>query len=327
LSLDSVIQAVRSANSFLITSHIDLDGDAVGSELGLALMLERMGKRPVVVNHDALPCHYDFLPGRHMVKSSVREAAGADAGVVLDCTSLERTGSVGRFLTENNVPIINIDHHSGNVSFGAVNLVRPEACATAIIILDMIRALEQSIGPDVATCLYTALVSETGSFRLSNTSAESLEVCACLVKEGAGPYAIAASLFSRRSPQALRLIGEALSSLEMGLDGALAMLSLRRSRVEESGVRGEELEGMVNFAMSVQDAKVGVFLRELPDSVVKASLRSNGTVDVDKVARRFGGGGHANAAGARIPGTLDEVKGIVVERITEAVRNGQRHQP
>jgi phosphoesterase RecJ-like protein len=213
------------------------------------------------------------------------------------------------------------------VNFGAVNLIRPEACATAIIILDLVRALEQSIGPDVATCLYTALVSETGSFQLSNTSAESLGVCACLAKEGAGPYSIAASLFSRRSPQALRLIGEALSSLEVDLDGALAMLSLRRSRIEESGVRGEELEGMVNFAMSVQGARVGVFLRELPDSVVKASLRSNGTVDVDRVARGFGGGGHSNAAGARIPGTLDEVKGIVVERIAEAVRNGQRNQP
>ena len=327
MSMDGVIRALRSADSFLITSHIDLDGDAVGSELGLALLLERMGKKAAVVNHDALPCHYDFLPGRHMVKGSVEEATGADAGVVLDCTSLERTGSVGRFLAESCVPIVNIDHHSGNVGFGAVNLVRPEACATAIIILDLIRALDQRIGPDVATCLYAALVAETGSFRLSNTSAESLEVCACLAREGAGPYEIATSLFSRRSPQALRIIGEAMSSLEMGLGGALAMMSLRRSKIEESGVRGEELEGIVNFAMSVQGARVGVFLRELPGSVVKASLRSNGTVDVDKVARGFGGGGHSNAAGARIPGTLDEVKGIVVERIAQAVGDGQRHKP
>lgn len=326
MSLENVIDAVRSANSFLITSHIDLDGDAVGSELGLALLLERMGKKAVVVNHDSLPGHYDFLPGGHLVRSSPQEAGGVEAGVVLDCTSLERTGSIGRFLVESRIPIVNIDHHSGNASFGAVNLVRPEACATAIIILDLVRALGHSIGPDVATCLYAALVSETGSFRLSNTSPESLEVCACLVREGAGPYEIAASLFSRRSPQALRLIGEAMSSLEMSLDGALAMICLRRSRIEERGVRGEELEGIVNFAMSVKGARVGVFLRELPDSVVKASLRSNGTVDVDQVARRFGGGGHSNAAGARIPGTLDEVKGIVLERIAEAVGNGRSHQ-
>ncbi len=327
MSLDGVIRAVGSANSFLITSHIDLDGDAVGSELGMGLLLERMGKKPAVVNQDSLPCHYDFLPGRHLIKGSVEEAAGADAALVLDCTSLERTGSVGRFLAESGIPIVNIDHHSGNASFGAVNLVRPEACATAIIILDLFRALGQNIGPEVATCLYTALVAETGSFRLSNTSAESLEVCACLAKEGAGPYEIAASLFNKKSPQALRIIGEALSSLEMGLDGALALLSVRRSRVEESGVRGEELEGIVNFAMTVQGARVGVFLRELPASVVKVSLRSNGTVDVDMIARGFGGGGHSNAAGARIPGTLDEVKGIVVERIAEAVGARQRHQP
>ncbi|MBN1504731.1 MAG: bifunctional oligoribonuclease/PAP phosphatase NrnA [Candidatus Eisenbacteria bacterium] len=327
MSLDSVIQALSSVSSPLVTSHVDLDGDAVGSELGLSLLLERMGKKPVVVNQDALPCQYDFLPGRHMVRKSVEEAAGVDAGVVLDCTSLERTGSVGRFMAESRLPIINIDHHSGNVGFGTVNLIRPEACATATIILDLFRALGQSIGQDVATCLYAALVAETGSFRLSNTSAESLEACALLAREGAKPYEIAAGLFSSKSPQALRLMGDAMSSLEIHLNGTLAVLSLPHSRVEESGVGGEELEGIVNFAMSVRGVGVGVFLRELPGSVVKVSLRSNGTVDVDKVARGFGGGGHTNAAGAKIPGTLDEVKGIVVERIAQAVRDGQRHQP
>jgi phosphoesterase RecJ-like protein len=326
LSLDSVVAAIRSWNSFLITSHVDLDGDAVGSELGLAIVLERMGKKPVVVNQDSLPGHYSFLPGRHLLGGWPEDAPEAEAGVVLDCTSLERTGSVGRLLAEKKIPILNIDHHNGNVRFGSVNLVRPEASATAVIILDLLRALGQSIGPDVATCLYTALVSETGSFRLSNTSPESLEVCANLAREGAEPFEIAASLFSRKSPQALRLIGEALASLEMGLNGALAMISLRRARIEDTGVRGDELEGIVNFAMSVRDARVGVFLRELPERLVKVSLRSNGTVDVDRVARQFGGGGHSNAAGARITGTLDEVKGIVVERIAEAVDDRQGHQ-
>ncbi len=322
MSLNDVVGTIVSGNSFLLTSHVDLDGDAVGSELGLALLMERMGKRVAVVNQDSLPLHYGFLPGRHLVLNSPQEAGSVDAAFVLDSTSLERTGSVGRFLVESGFPIVNIDHHAGNVNFGAVNLVRPEACATAVIILDLVRVLSQGIGPEVATCLYAALVSETGSFRLSNTSTDGLEVAACLAREGADPYEIAASLFSRRTPQALRLIGQALCSLEIGLGGALALISLTRASTEESGVAGEELEGLVNFAMSVKGARVGVSLRELQDSLVKVSLRSNGTVDVDRVARQFGGGGHSNAAGARVRGTLEEVKKQVVERIAEAVGRG-----
>jgi len=319
LSLENVIDAIMCRQSFLITSHVDLDGDAVGSELGLALILKRIGKRPTVVNQDPFPSRYGFLPGVQFVRDLPQEAEDVDAAIVLDSTSLERAGSVGQFLSQSRVPIVNIDHHAGNVNFGAVNFVNPQACATAVIVLDVLRKLGQSIGPEVATWLYTALVSETGSFRLSNTSPEGLEVAACLTREGADPYEIAARLFSRRSPQALRLIGDALRSLDIRLGGELAVISLSKSQIDESQVAGDELEGLVNFAMSVQGARVGAFLREIPECMVKVSLRSNGTVDVDQIARHFGGGGHSNAAGARIGGRLEEVSSAVIEEIADAI--------
>jgi phosphoesterase RecJ-like protein len=205
------------------------------------------------------------------------------------------------------------------VHFGSINFVRPDACAAALLILQILDQLGQSIDPDVATCLYAAILAETGSFRLSNTSPEALSVSARLAREGADPSAIAAQVYGRKSPATLRLTGHALSSLELALGGAVSIISVERRALEEGRITGDELEGIVNFAMAVEGAKAAVFLRELPDGIVKVSLRSGGTVDVDLVARQFGGGGHSNAAGAKVKGTLAEVKGIIVEKIADVL--------
>jgi len=319
LSLSSAVDLIRSTTSFLITSHVDLDGDAIGSELGLALVLERMGKKVAVVNQDPLPSRYEFLPGIYLLRDTSETTVGIGAALVLDCTSMARIGSVEKIITGGGMPVVNIDHHDSNVRFGNINLVRPDACAAAVLVLELVRELGESIGPDVATCLYTAVLAETGSFRLSNTTREALTVSAWLVKEGADPAFIAAQVFARKAPAALRLVGEALRSLEVAHDGNTSILSLDCAQVEQSGIAVDQLEGVVNFAMSVEGARVAVFLRELSDGVVKVSLRSNGTVDVDLIAREFGGGGHANAAGARVQGTLADVKGSVLGRIADSL--------
>ncbi|MFH0779108.1 MAG: bifunctional oligoribonuclease/PAP phosphatase NrnA [Candidatus Eisenbacteria bacterium] len=323
MSIEKVAGVIRSAESLMITSHVDLDGDAVGSELGLGLVLEKMGKNLAVVNQDPLPPCYRFLPGKHLLRNLGEGPDCFDAALVLDCTSLERTGSVGEFISSQKIPVANIDHHGSNVCFGAINCVRPDACAAAILVLEIISKLGQSVSPDVATCLYAAVLAETGSFRLSNTSAEALEVSARLAGEGADPFAVAAQVYGKRSPATLRLIGEALRSLEVLFDGRMSIITLDRAQLNAAGaVGGDELEGVVNFAMTVEGIRVGVFLRELPGGIVKMSLRSNGTVDVDVIARKFGGGGHSNAAGAKVPGTLEGVRGAVIERIAEALAGG-----
>jgi phosphoesterase RecJ-like protein len=319
LSLVDVANLLTDAGSFLITSHVDLDGDALGSELGLALVLKRMGKHVRIVNHDRPPLSYRFLPGVQLLENLSSEIGAFDAALVVDCTCIERTGSVAASLSKMGVPVVNVDHHSSNVHFGNINFVRPDACAAALLILQIIDRLGQRVGPEVATCLYTAILAETGSFRFSNTSVEALSVSARLAGEGADPPAVAAQVYDRKSPGTLRLIGSALSSLEMALEGAVSIISLERCRLDESGIAAEELEGIVNFAMAVEGVKAAVSLRELPDEIVKVSLRSGGAVDVDFVARQFGGGGHANAAGAKVKGTLADVKEIVLEKIAEVL--------
>jgi phosphoesterase RecJ-like protein len=314
-----VVDLVRPTTSFLITSHVDLDGDAIGSELGLALALEKMGKKVVVMNQDPLPSRYEFLPGQHLLRKTSETVTGIGAAFVLDCTSMERIGDVERLLSGRDFPIVNIDHHDSNVRFGDIDIVRPDACAAAVLVLELVRELGGSVGPDVATCLYTAVLAETGSFRLSNTTREAITASAGLVEEGAEPAAIAGQVYGRKVPDALRIIGKALCSLEVAHDGDTSVLHLERAQVEQSGIAGDQLEGIVNFAMSVEGARVAVFLRELSDGVIKVSFRSDGTVDVDLIAREFGGGGHSNAAGARVRGALAEVKGNILGRIAESL--------
>ncbi|MCX5800429.1 MAG: bifunctional oligoribonuclease/PAP phosphatase NrnA [Candidatus Eisenbacteria bacterium] len=319
MSLVDVVHLLNDSDSFVVTSHVDLDGDALGSELGLALVLKRMGKHVRIVNQDRSPLSYRFLPGAHLLEDLSGKLEDLDAALVLDCTCMERTGGVAASILKSRVPIVNIDHHSGNVHFGSTNFVRPDACAAALLILQIIDELGQSVGPEVATCLYAAILAETGSFRLSNTSAEALSVSARLAGEGANPSAIAAQVYDRRSPATLRLIGSALSSLEIAMDGAVSIISIERSKLDESKIASDELEGIVNFAMAVEGVKAAVSLRELPGGIVKVSLRSSGAVDVDLVARQFGGGGHSNAAGAKVNGTLAGVKGIVLEKIADVL--------
>ncbi|UCF78847.1 MAG: bifunctional oligoribonuclease/PAP phosphatase NrnA [Candidatus Eiseniibacteriota bacterium] len=319
MSLSDVAGLVRSSSSFLVTSHVDLDGDAVGSELGLALALEGMGKKVAVVNEDRLPSRYEFLPGLHLLLEPSEAMSDVEVAFVLDCTSMSRIGSVEKILANGGFPIVNMDHHESNARFGSINLVRPDACAAAVLVLELISELGEAVSPDVATCLYTAVLAETGSFRLSNTSREALTVSADLVQKGADPAAIAAQVFGRKAPAAVRLVGEALRSLEVSHNGDVTLLCLARNQVESSGISGDQLEGVVNFAMAVEDARVAVFLRELSDGVIKVSLRSDGTVDVDLIARGFGGGGHSNAAGARVPGTLTDVKGRILGSIAEVL--------
>lgn len=315
MSLAAVTGLLGDLHSFLVTSHVDLDGDALGSEFGLALALKGMGKDVQVVNRDCPPAPYRFLPGSHLLQDLSREIGDFEAALVLDCTCLERTGDVSTVIMSRNKPIVNIDHHNSNAGFGSINFVRPDACAAALLVLEIIDGLGQIVNPEIATCLYTAILAETGSFRFSNTSAEALLVSARLANEGADPSAIAAQVYDRKTPTALRLIGSALSSLETALDGAVSIISLERAGSYDCRVAADELEGLVNYAMAVEGVKVAVSLRELSDGIVKVSLRSCGAVDVDRVARQFGGGGHSNAAGAKVKGTLADVKGIILEKI------------
>ena len=309
-------QAIGSAHRVLVTSHVDPDGDAVGSGLAFASLVRELGKDVDVVTQDPIPRLYEFLPGADTAKRPNQVQGEYDTCVVLDCASLERVGSVQPLVSSSRV-IVNIDHHFSNTNFGQVNLVFPEASATAAIVVRLVDDFDMPIGKDRATNLYAAMIADTGSFRYSNSSAESLKTCARLVDEGADPTWVAANIFGRKGLPGLRLLGEALLSLEVLNGGSVAMISLSRDSFEKHGASTGDCEGFVNYAQSLKGVRVGILLRETEQNVTKASFRSDGSTDVDQLARMYGGGGHPTAAGARISGPLHDAK----KRVLEGVEN------
>jgi len=325
LNTTEVRKILTAARRVLVTSHVDPDGDAIGSELAALSLLGELGKDVEVVNQEEVPQPYRFLPGAESILSLGNARGGYDTCVILDCASFERVGKVSRLIDPSS-KIVNIDHHPSNAYFGTVNLVVPEASATAAVLVRLIEDLAIPIGPERATCLYAAMVADTGSFRYSNTSAESLKTCARLVDEGADPSMVASQLFGNKGIPGLRLLGEALLSLEVLNGGSVAMISLRRESFEKHGAVFADCDGFVNYAQSIKGVRIGILLREIDRSLTKASFRSDGTVDVDLLAREFGGGGHPTAAGARIQGSLDDVRKRILDGVERFLLSDRDHQ-
>jgi len=309
---------------FLLLSHIDPDGDAVGSSLGLAWTLRAVGKRCVVANESPLPASLRFLPGSEEVRVAREVADPPRAVFVLDCSSLDRVGPSALALMPPGAPVACIDHHAGSDGFGDPRLVNVDASATAELVFEVLEAcgLAGHIGPDAAECLYAGIASDTGAFRFQNTTPHVLRLAASLVERGADPSRTALSLFGRRSPASLRVLGLALASLESRASGKVSVLTISRAMFDEAQAAPEDADGIVQYAQSVNGARIGVLLQETAPGEVRISFRSDGSVDVNDIAGRFGGGGHRNAAGARLRGELAVVRESVLRTLEQAVNGG-----
>ncbi len=316
--LSPIIATIRAGERFLITSHVDPEGDSLGSQLAMAAVLRELGKEVAVVNQDVPPERYAFMPG---VERIVQPAAVAgkkfDAAFVLDCASIERIGNVRAQL--DGVPVVNIDHHRSNTRFGQLNHVEPETCASGMIVYRLSEELGLALDRDKATNIYIGIVADTGNFRYSNTTPEVLRVGSRLIEAGVDGARVASLLFATRPLGALRLLGEALTTLTAELGGKVGLIILDRDVFARTGADSADVEGVVNYAKHLAGTDVGVLLREVEGGEVKVSLRAEGRVDVDQVARRFGGGGHKNAAGARVPGPLAAAREAVLAAIAEAL--------
>ncbi len=313
---------IDAHSEFLILSHVDPDGDAIGSSLGLAWTLRGMGKEAVVVNESPLPDGLRFLPGSEWVRLPADVGRTFQAAFVLDCSSLDRVGPGSARLIAAGARIANVDHHAANDGFGDPRLVNVEASATAELIHEILDAYGVPLGPNVAYCLYVGIASDTGSFRYANTTPRALRVAARLVEHGAPPSATADALYGRKSEASLRILGLALASLEKRAGGQIGALTISRQMFEQARATPEDADGIVQFAKSLEGTRVGVLIQEVAPGEVRLSLRSDGTVDVNQVAGRFGGGGHRNAAGARVGGELAQVRGAVLEALDQAVNGG-----
>ena len=319
---ESLLAIVRQGNRFLLTSHLSPDGDAVGSELGLARVLRKLGKGAVVWMRDATPPLYSPLPGSARIHTGEAPPAGFpeafNAVLVLECPSLDRTGLEGS-LTGCGLPIVNIDHHLGNQQYGQVNWVDTAAPALGEMIHRLANTLKVGMDEETATCLYLALVTDTGDFRFANTTAEAFEAAAMLVREGARPETVSAWIHESKPEASLRLLGTMLQTLERSADGRVASALLTQEMFARAGASSGDSEGLVDYPRSIAGVQAVALLREVGPSRYKVSLRSRGDVDVEQVARRHGGGGHKNAAGFTTEGEASALRASLVEQLAAAL--------
>jgi len=311
--LSAICRVLREKDRFLVACHENPEGDAIGSELALALALRKMGKTATVLNADPVPANLLFLPGAGTVVFA-EDGSKYDVAVVVDCGSPERTGRVGRELRKCPL-LINIDHHRTNGDLGELSLVDPDAAATGLLIHRVLSAMGYEIGLDVATNIYVAVLTDTGSFHYGSSSPEAFEVAGQMVRRGVDPWAVAEQVYETQSALRLRLLGRVLDSLEISLDGRVACITTMMDDLRAFSSGKDALEGFINYPRSIVGVEVAVSFREEEGDVFRVSFRSKGRVDVSAVAARFDGGGHRNAAGCTVPGTRSDVKRKVLEAL------------
>jgi len=310
--LREVLQQIEQRDRFLLTSHARPDGDAIGSALACCQLLRAMGKQADVVLHDAVPRIYRSLPFADQVVQSNTVEGDYDAAIILECDSIHRTRLAGledRFL-------ISIDHHVSGRPFANVNWIDPHAVATAEMVFRLGREAGMPLSPEIATCLYTALMTDTGSFMFQGTNENTFALARELVLAGADPAHCARGIYFAHSEAKMRLLGEALRNLKT--EGHIAWTWVMHKQMERYGAREEDCEGLVNYVLSIGEVEVAAFFRELPEGRFRVSLRSKGKLDVARVAERFGGGGHECASGCSLEGPLGEA----VREVLEQLRRG-----
>jgi bifunctional oligoribonuclease and PAP phosphatase NrnA len=307
--LDRVLQAIRERHRFVVTSHARPDGDGIGSALACGQILRVMGKDAEVVMYDGIPRIYQGLPFAERAIRAER-VPDNDGVILLECDSTRRAGLEGL----DQCFLINIDHHASGRNFAHINWVDSSVMATAELVYRLARLACVPVDRDIATCLYTALMTDTGSFMFQGTNEHTFTVARELVLAGADPAQCARQIYFGHSTAKMRLLGAALSNLHR--EGPLAWIWVTREQMERFGAREEDCEGLVNYALSMADVQVAAFFRELPDRRYRVSLRSKGAVNVSTVAEHFGGGGHKCASGCSLDGPL----AIAVSRVVERLR-------
>ena len=297
--LDRLVDLIRSGQRFLVSSHQRADGDAIGSAVGMALALRGLGKRAEVVM-DAVPAHFlQPFPDVDQIRVTREVTVSEDAAIVMECGALHRTGVVGL----DRSPVVNIDHHLGNTRYGAINWVDESAAACGELVFTLLEALGAPLTKDVATHLYLALLTDTGSFHFSHITARSFEIARRCVEAGADPQWIARTHYDSSTLGRVRIFGHVLNGMQLDETSRVALLTLTSETAAAFGVSHDDTDGIINFPLSVKEIEAVVFFRQAgPDW--RVSLRSKRDIDVGAIARTYGGGGHKNAAGCTATGEL-----------------------
>jgi phosphoesterase RecJ-like protein len=312
----ALLAALDRPREALLLGHVHPDADVLGTLLGLGLALEAGGAAVTWAGPHPVPAPLAFLPGADRWQVWAAPPRRWDLVVMTDCPDPGRSEGLLEAARAPGGIVANIDHHPDNRRYGTIDWIDPGAAAVGEMIYDLLLALSRPVTPEVALALFTAIHGDTGSFRYSNTTARTFRIAAALRQAGADPALVADRLYQQRAPGTLHELGAALARVQVSPDGQLAWLALPRGLVSERLIEAEDL---VSYPRSLAGVKVAVLLRETGPGQVKASLRGKGEVPVNRIARRFGGGGHANAAGCTVPGTLEEATASLLAAVREAL--------
>lgn len=305
----AILEAIAEAESILVTAHARPDGDAVGSVLACGMMLEQLGKQVTMAFSDRVPLIYRWLPCAQSIRHWQQVEDEFDLAILLECDGTERSrlkGLEGRRL-------INIDHHTSGRNFAHINWIDTDACAVAEQVFALAGAAGVRVTPEMATCLYMAVLTDTGAFCYEGTDTRTFSLAHELVRLGACPASIAQDVYFSNPMSKMLLLGAALANLKR--DGRVAWLWVTTADMERTNAAEEDCEGIVNYAIGIAGVEAAVFLRELPNHRVRLSLRSKGAVNVAAVAESFGGGGHENASGCTLPGPLPAASEAILTRM------------
>ena len=313
--LSQVVELIESKRRFAITSHIRPDGDGLGSSLGLYWLLRALDKEVEVIMYDPVPHAYQKLPGAQDVRLTSAIDRPYDAVFVIECSDITRPGLIDL----DKQFVVNIDHHSTSAMFGTINWIDATASAVGEMIFNLCKAMGVRVTKEIAECVYTALITDTGSFHYSNTSERTFKVASELVRAGVKPAKIAQAVFSSYPWSKLELFSAVLATARRDRSGRVAWMRQTLEMQERTGASEEDGDGFVNYPLSVGEVEAVVMLKESAPGVYRTSLRSKGDINVARIAEKFGGGGHRNAAGCTLKGEWDEAEQIIVRLLKEEV--------
>ena len=315
--LNQATSLIKNKSRFLITTHVNPDGDGIGSSLALGETLQMMGKKVVYYCESPIPSKYLFLPGVDQFTKEMDNSEQFDVAVVIDCGDLEQVGDLSVKIGMIEV-VINVDHHITNHISGPLRLVDAKACASAEIIYRIIKELEKPLTLPIALNLYTAILTDTGSFRFSNTNRAAFQICDELIGLGIVPHQVAQQVYGTYSVGRLRLLNEVLASLEISSNKIFAMVTVTLAMMAKTGASSEDIDGFVDYPRFIKKIEFSALVQEIDDNRFHVSLRSKGRIDVAQIAEGFGGGGHLSASGFNVAGTLESVKARLFQ-IADAV--------
>ncbi|HYJ88420.1 MAG TPA: bifunctional oligoribonuclease/PAP phosphatase NrnA [Pyrinomonadaceae bacterium] len=320
--LSQVVELIETKRKFAITSHIRPDGDSLGSSLGLCWLLRALDKDVEVIMRDPVPHAYQQLPGAKEVRVTPSVDDNYQAVFVIECSDITRPGLID---LEKQV-VVNIDHHSTTALFGKINWIDSTASAVGEMIYNLCKATGVRVTREIAECVYTALITDTGSFHYSNTTERTFKVASELMKSGLKPAKTAEAVFASYPWSRIQLMGAVLSTARRDSTGRVAFLRHSLEMQHSAEASDEDADGFVNYPLTVEEVEAVAMLKECEPGVYRTSLRSKGDVNVAKVAEKFGGGGHRNAAGCTLRGTWEEAEEKIIGLLQDAVAraNGSR---